>query len=197
MNITTKRTEIILNSLRDKYYLEECSQYGEPGYQDPEVGILFTNWNQVPKRIQDYLEEAGYELCWSDEWYVDYEYDKAYRTSADSYHWQCQIHFTEAGEVLTPDDSDSDWVEEFMLTDTGHTPKVLPSRVDPTTCGFEQVNDEHFENGWHLGQTDDPKEIAAKLFEDSTVEAVVFRLSEVSQFYVKFDVFVHRQPEEE
>ena len=197
MNITPKRTEVILNHLRDNHYLDQCSQYGEPGYQDPEAGILFANWNPVPGWIQKYLEEAGYELEWSDEWYVDYNYGKAYRTSADSYHWQCQIHVTEAGEVLTPDNSDSDWVEEFMMTDKGHTPKVLPSRIDPTTCDFEQVNDEHFENGWHPGQTDDPKEIAKKLFEDSTVEAMVFRLSEVSQFYVKFDVFARRQPEEE
>jgi hypothetical protein len=49
----------------------------------------------VPKWVQDYLEEAGYELEYSDEWFVDYNYDKAYRTVEDSYHWQCQIHFTD------------------------------------------------------------------------------------------------------
>lgn len=198
MNITEKRTEILLKHLRDKHDMEECNTYGEPGYQNPKASILFANWNPVPEWIQKYLEEAGYELEWSDEWAVDYEHDKAYRTSADSYHWQCQVHFTEGGEMLTPDDDDSAWVVAKMMTDPDQTPKVLPSRVDPTSCGFELVNEDHpFESGWFPGQNDDPEDIAKKLFEDSTVEAVVFRLSEVSQFYVKFDVFVRRYEEEE
>src|SRR5690606_23962444 len=101
-----KRTEIILSALQsDKFgNFKFADEYGEPGYT-ADKGIIFGDWNEVPQRIHDYLEEAGYELEWSDEWYVHYDSSpvKAWRTQPDSYHWQCQIRFTDSG-VLTPDD---------------------------------------------------------------------------------------------
>ncbi len=192
MHITKKRTEIILNYLRDKHDVEECGHYGEPGYQDPEAGILFANWNKVSKRLREYLEETGYELEWSDEWIVDYEWDKAYRTSPDSYQWQCQIHVTDDGEMLTPDDSYSSWIEEFQVTyheGVGGEVKALPGHICPEDHGWIKFNSEAYESGWHSGQTDDPQEIASVLFERRIADAVLFQLNEVSQFYVKFDVF--------
>ena len=41
-------------------YCEFASSYGERGYDDPEKGILFANWNNVPRFIMDGLERRGF-----------------------------------------------------------------------------------------------------------------------------------------
>jgi hypothetical protein len=212
MHVTDRRTEIILGILADRFDLTWCSHYGEPGYTDPTKGILFANWNDIEKHgrrrfngqrvpynerarrstICNYLEAAGFELEWSDEWYVDYNHDKAWRTSPDSYSWQCQVAYTD-GDILTPDDDISDWIEAFQ----DDADRALPSRFtadDLTEMGFVRFGD-RFENGWHQGQTDDPHEIA-KAAEAVGAEHFIFRLTEVSQFDVRFECWV-QMPEED
>ena len=104
MNISEKRTETILEILRMRSMtLESVSAYGEAGYTDPEQAVLFADWNPIVSRqIQDYLEQAGFALEWSDEWALSYEHDKAWRTSPDSYSWVCAVRYTEYGDLLTP-----------------------------------------------------------------------------------------------
>lgn len=87
----TDKVQKALDWLADTHYAEWCTRYGEPGYHNPENGIILANWNDVPKGLADWLEKCGYSLEWSDEWMIDYAHDKAYRTSADGYHWEPQI----------------------------------------------------------------------------------------------------------
>lgn len=190
MNITQKRTDIILNILSEKHYAEYCSEYGESGYQNPESGIIFCNWNNISQLIQDYLELAGYNLEWSDEWYIDYNYNKAWRTSPDSYSWVRAIAFTDAGEVITPDDSVETWVEYAELTDYNQPIKPLPDWIaddDLITLGYTKIDNE-FESGFY-GTCDNPKKIAKQLFEKQSAESVVFKMDYSEQFRVGFSVF--------
>lgn len=187
MNITQCRTDLILRVLQESHYAEWCERYGEPGYSDPERGIIFCNWNPIPKRIYAYLEEAGYSLEWSDEWTIDYANNKAYRHSPDSYGWIQQFVYTEDGELLTPDDSIDEWLEEFQMTDKAHPHRALPDWIteeDLTERGYSKIGDD-YESGFHPGQTDDPRKIAERAFE-SGARSVVFRVKENSQFYVVF-----------
>lgn len=192
MNITKHRTKIIFNYLQDKHWAEWCGHYGEPGYQDPEKGIVFCNWNPVPKWIGEYLEEAGYACEWSDEWYVDYDYDKAYRTSPDSYGWQPQIMFSEAcGDYITPDDPLEDWIQECSIQSPNDRMRALPGWVTAAQLeeqGFEKFNG-LFETGWHPGQTDDPSKTAREIFKDDSIHDVVFRIVENSQFYIVLEAW--------
>lgn len=194
MHTTPRRTEIILNALFERYYAEECQTYGEPGYQDPAQAILFANWNEVPKWMCDYLEEAGFELEWSDEWIIDHDNGKAYRTRPDCWSWQPSYHITDNGDILTPDDYVSSWVEEFEVWDWNHPLNALPNWIlESDICkeGFEPWPDAEteFENGWHPGQTDEPQDILEKILKQHPGAKVVFRLSEQSQFYCKFQAF--------
>jgi len=194
MHITKKRTDIILKALQEKGDWDYATHYGEPGYQNPEVGILFADWNPVSRRICDYLEEAGYELEWCDEWYVDYDNDKAWRTSPTSYDWQCSIRYTEHG-VLTPDDSLEDWIDEIAMTDWSQPTGTVPSWITPNDLeerGFIKYNGD-FETGWHPGQTDDAHVIAVLLFETiPDIERVLFRIGESSQFYTVWEAYYWR-----
>ncbi len=65
-----------------------ATDYAEPGYDTPKRGILFANWNRLPKDFDRILERAGYAIEWSDEWTTCEDCNKAYRTSADSYVWE-------------------------------------------------------------------------------------------------------------
>lgn len=194
MHITPARTDVILNTLMEQHHAEVCSDYGEPGYHSPAQGVVLANWNDISKRIGDYLEEAGFELEWSDEWVIDHNNDKAYRTSPDGYNWQSSVAYTDGGDLLTPDDDISEWVEEFQ-----DTRRALPARIEPAELeelGFVRFGpEEPYESGFHPGQNDDPEAII-KQAHKAGAEHVVFRIPEVSQFYLRFECWV-QYPEEE
>lgn len=192
MHITEHRTAVIIAALQEKHNAEWCEKYGEPGYHDPAKGIIFANWNDIGKRIGEYLDEAGYECEWSDEWTIDYNHGKAYRTSPDSYGWVSQVAYMEDGEMLTPDDSVSEWVEQFAITSPLQPARALPDWITPAKLeeeGYSAFNGD-YESGWHPGQNDNPKAIAQQVFAHPDAESLVFRVKEQSQFYTVFQAFV-------
>jgi hypothetical protein len=165
--------------------IEYCSHYGEPGYSDPEKAILFANWNVIPTSFTKRLEAQGYEMEWSDEWYIDYNHDKAYRTSPNSYGWQCRLMLTaDGGDYLTPDDSVSEWVAACE-NDTNRALPAWISDADIEAEGWAKQSDV-YEHGFHPGQTDNPADIAAKL--DGA--DYLFQITDVGQFDVRFQVWV-------
>jgi hypothetical protein len=188
------RLDIIIKWLIEHHHMEWCNAYGEPGYHDPETGVLFADWNNIPKAFQTYLEHQGYELEWSDEWVIDYDHSKAYRTKPDGYDWEPSTVFTDDGELLTPDDGADAVINALAMTDRNQPVDCVPSWVTPDDLeaeGYERfpADAEAFEAGYFPGQNDDPGEIAKRAFDagDVRVERVVFRMVENSQFYCKFE----------
>lgn len=187
MNKVTKALEY----LSTNHYAEWCNEYGEPGYTNPEKGIILCNWNDVPKGLADWLKKCGYSLEWSDEWTIDYAYSKAYRTSPDSYHWEASVMLSNDGEWITPDDGASAWIDECEVNSNGQPIKCLPSWINADeilNSGFELMEGD-FENGHFPGQNDEPSKIVKKYFEDGAY-SVLFQKSENSQFYIRFRVWV-------
>lgn len=62
--------------------------YSEPGYSDPEKGVLFCNWNLFCRDLTKILERYGYEIEWEDEWATCGECGNAVRTSPDGWDWR-------------------------------------------------------------------------------------------------------------
>lgn len=183
--------------LQDKHDARFASTYGEPGYSDPERGIIFANWNNVPKGMADWLESVGYALEWLDEW--DEVNDKAYRTSPDSYSWECQLHLTTDGEYLTPDDGADAWIDELACTDKGQPIGALPSWVtadDIEAAGFV-LRVDGAQTGFHSGMTDNPDAMAREAFDSGKASRVVFRRTENSQFYTTWQMWVEPASVEE
>lgn len=185
-----------INDIIEKYDILVADSYGEPRYSDPEGLVLLANWNDVPQEVIDQLEEHGHELEWSDEWAVCHR-NKAWRTIPTHYGWQSSIVVTDDGELLTRDDSVEDWIEYAKIWDEGQEPRCVPGWItesDLIDQGFQKHPDpdsDDFESGWHPGQTDDPKSIASAILKNSESYCeIVFRLSESSQFYVKFQAWV-------
>lgn len=171
----------------DSYHAD---RYIEPGYDQPETGILLANWNQVESDLMDELEAEGYELEWSDQWLVT-DNGGAVRTSPDSYQWQPSYLVTDHGDIITIEDDASEWIAEVALTDYMQPMRALPDHItteELTSEGFI-LHEEEYENGFHPGQTDDPKEVARHLFNDVGASEVVFQQTEQSQFYIKFSAW--------
>lgn len=186
----------VLRGLVENHDAEYASHYGEPGYTDPEKGIVFANWNYIGRDVQDFLEAQGYSLEWNDEWVIDYNSNKAYRCSPDSYSWECQFIMGD-GDYIFPDDGADAFIEQLGVTDRGQPIGCLPSWItaeDLERAGYSLYRD-GLESGHHHGQTDDPAKHAAQCLDDGA-ERVIFRKKANSQFYVVFECWV-LWPEEE
>ncbi len=109
--------------------LEWVQEYGEPGYVTPENGILIANWNRIPQALQDRLEAQGYELEWSDEWYVDNGKSptRAWRTQPDGMSWEPRVRARD-GYMITPDSDPQEWIDSALNDDDS----ALPSWFDPS-----------------------------------------------------------------
>lgn len=188
----------VMEKFAMKHELNWCSSYGEPGYGDGDTKvIIFANWNNHPMqiRVEAACREAGIEMEWSDEWYVDHDNDKCYRTSGDSYGWQTSIQYTDDGEVLTPDDDIIEWLEWAVDDPSRALNRRQFSSDQLEEAGFskyETVDGHAYENGWHKGMDDDPRKIMVAIRETHPNSEVLFWIGETSQFYITFEAFVRQ-----
>ena len=182
-----------------------ASEYAEPGYSQPESGIVFGNWNpacgfDVPRdhqkrdpvsRLAKILEKAGYELEWEDEWTTCQECGKAVRTQPDCYHWTSHYRILNDCELICLDCMD--W-ESYLESIEDNPSNACPPDISPEEFGYIKFNG-NFETGFHPGQTDNPKATLAKMHAEG-MRRVVFRLKEQSQFYTVWEAYYKtRQPE--
>jgi hypothetical protein len=196
--IDQKRVDRILNLLQEKHWLEWCESYGEKGYSDPEKGILFANWNDVPKRIADYLEAAGFDLEWQDEWLISYSANKCYRTSPDSYGWSPYYLLNDwtNGEIIGGDEIEEseelalDYIYNYLLNDH-HCINLFDIRGVLDKEGFTLWNNYPFENGFFEGMNDNPKDIAKQL--EAAGFDFIFSDFDPSQFYCRFNVYIKKE----
>lgn len=75
--------------------------YSEPGYDQPERGVLTANWNVFPRDIDKVLERAGFAVEWSDEWTTCDECSGLVRTSPSGYWWETSYVERAEGTEIT------------------------------------------------------------------------------------------------
>jgi len=188
------------------YQLEDIQFYGgyaEPGYDDPECGIVaIGNWNSIsrydreegkfndiddtPVKVGRLLEKLGAELEWSDEWDACVDCNKLVRTSPDSYGWQ-RSYADFAGEVMCLNCVDpQEWLESIEgKSDRANT----ISAINPEDYGYVRVLDD-LEHGFHVGQDADPA-VIAKSMAKLGVKRFLFNIDDVGQFDMSFSLWVH------
>ena len=213
------RDELVCE-LANEGAFDTAGDYGEPGYtKDHEDGILLLDWGagwdvrdlarEGALAAVTWLETRGCELLFGDEWTVDHDHDKAYRTCSDSAFWEPSFVWTYHDgyegnyETLTTDDDPLEWILWAATTDN-----FLPSHVatveDLAGLGFVLFPYmEWRESGWHQGMDADPMAdrewvrdafiedlgLDARLMHDEDLSVVV-RTTEQSQFYVRYQVWV-------
>lgn len=134
-----------INSIEIDY----ASEYGEPGYADPTKGILFSNWNDIPKSLQDRLEAQGYALEWSDEWYVDSDAAKAWRTEPTHMGWVPRVRYGD-GDIITPDSDPDEWIDSAKNDEDNALPYWFDTD-ELTSRGWEEIEEHsrHFADHAH------------------------------------------------
>lgn len=170
--------------------------YAEPGYDDADI-VLTGNWNPISgdfkdkrdpmKRLVRILERLGVEMEWSDEWTACSECSKLVRVSPNSYSWQPSYAFVR--DELLCHECVQDDPESYLETLKGNPRAALTLDIDPEDYGYQRVNEESYESGFHAGQTDDPAKIAASLRAQG-IERFLFRVDDVGQFDMRFSVYV-------
>lgn len=183
-----------LQSTRDaieniRYY----EGYAEPGYTDPTVVVLVTNWNDLPDD-RNLLEKMGCAVEWEDEWTDCCDCGKLVRTSPDSYSWQRHWVLLNECEVVCLDclKEDRGYAEHYLRKLEDDADMAVMRQLDPTDYGYERVGSEShdYETGWHPGQNDSPAKVLEHLHSRG-ITRVVFQVSESSQFYSKWRAYAH------
>ena len=189
-----KRAQKIIEILTVRGNITDtATAYGEPGYADPENGILLGNWDNVSRTIADYLEDNGFSLEWYNEWAIDYSSSKAYRTSANSYSWKpyyIQNDWTN-GETTGGDGIESDenlaaeYVTDYLMNNSD------AANLFDIDAVLEKLNfqeyPEIFESGYFEGMNDNPDKIGSEL--EKAGFDFVFGNLKTSQFYSTFSVY--------
>lgn len=167
--------------------------YAEPGYSDPARGVVFADWNCLPRELDRILERAGYEIQWPDEWSTCDDCQKAVRTSPDSYSWRRSFYMPDDCTIVceTCAREDLDQYEEYLINNSDVADTF---DIDWTSRGWTKFNPERYESGFHCGQDDQPSAIA------ETVPAgfdYLFALTTAQQFDMYFDCYIRAaEPQE-
>lgn len=175
--------------------------YAEPGYTDPESGIIVLgNWNDdeagfggqdedgEDQTLSDALEALGAEIEWLDEWDKCADCGKMVRTSPDSYGWQRSYWLHQDGDCICSECVLKD-PSEYLESLEGQTDKALTFSLDLSEHGYRKL-DESYENGLYGGQADEPGKIGAAL-EAQGITRYIFEIDSVGQFDLRFSVWVH------
>ena len=189
MNILPQAIHALIET-RCRGDVDWCASYGEPGYDAPEHGIIFANWNHVSKSVYSWLENHGYALEWSDEWIISHETGKAYRSSPDSYGWKRSYFITEDGDVIGADEIENgDEIGTYIAYLLDDANRADTFDVDWTKHGFRKLNEDAFESGFHPGQTDNPAKILKAAQAEHPDHEFLFSIDLTGQFDINFSLW--------
>lgn len=163
--------------------------YAEPGYYS-ETGIVASgSWNgELTSRLEKIFETMGIDVIWSESWEPCSDCYALVRTQPDHYGWLPAYMWIDGEYVCC--DCVAKHADDFLQKLEDNPDNALTLRnVDPCEHGYRKL-DEVYENGFHTGQTDDPRNIAKEL-RDKGISRFLFRITESGQFDIRFVVYVH------
>jgi hypothetical protein len=174
--------------------------YAEPGYTDPEGGVIcLGNYNDInrydkttrqfiledptPKWAADQLEKIGVELEWDDEWYACGECYALVRTISCGFDWT-PSYWCADGEILCEGCVRNDPSDYLESLDGGQGPMELD--IDPTKHDYVEIEDS-LDDYFEVAQWDNPRSLREALKEIG-VERFVYTLTRRGDLA---SVFIH------
>ncbi len=192
--------------------------YSEPGYGSDDTVIVLGDWNpkrfprgddaplskaeNIGPRLANALEKVGAEIQWLDEWTECQNCYRAIRTEPDSYSWRpafawlsdeiicsrCLLENVngsiESGEYINNASKAITWTDGATLEREGWA-QWAPG--DP----------HQYENGWHPGQDDDPRDVLAEILADDPDAEVLFLIDATGQFDVRFSAYTRAREDDD
>ena len=150
------------------------------------------------RALERAAESQGIELVHYDEYTVDDDGVKAWRTEPDSYFWTPSCVYDDHGNFLTPDDDIDLWID-WAKNDCNRclsSSMVKLEELEELGFTFHPDEDDVNESGFHQGMDVDPRKTYLELrgtperpgpFPQSDI---IFWLKETSQFYSTWQVLV-------
>jgi hypothetical protein len=199
-NYLAKKTgnQSVMN--RIEYVEIYTNGYAEPGYKDPESGVIVIgNWNpardrfgelisELPVFLRKAFERLDCDIQWDDQWSACYGCNKLVRIHPDCYTWKISAAVVNECEFYCHEcikDDPEQYVEEHL----NNPKKCLTISVDLEALGFTRMD---FDGEWHFGGHDKtPTEVAKGISGD-----FVFVQDSAHQFGMDYSVWV-REPKEE
>lgn len=173
--------------------IEDMMEY--PGYwNDDSKPIIVINWNYFHQRAASLIERLGYEIDWPDEIVMCDNCYKATHTSPQCYGDLQTAHLAD-DYALCPKCALERFEDDILPGLINNPRSADKTGIDLTQFGFEKYNGT-FENGWHPGQTDDPKRILKDRLSAWPTAEVVFQISDAGQFDIHFTCW-YRFPQTE
>ena len=177
------KNQTVFDKIPENVYAQVYDSYAEPGYDEPESGIITGDWNNASRELVEELEELGFDLAWLDEWVCCDGCYKLFRTSPNSYGWLMYgaifDGFALCGDCILEDPS------EYIESRMNKTRTAVMPFVDLESLGWERHNGQ-YEYGLHPGQNDEPGRIAATLPSDVDF---VFQIDMTGQFDTAFSLW--------
>lgn len=143
--------------------------------------------------IERAAESAGIDLVHYDEYTVDNDGVKAWRTEPDSYFWTPSCVWDDHGNFMTPDDDIDLWIDWAKNDPARCLTSSMVKLDDLLELGFTFHPDEDDvnESGWHQGMDADPRKTYQALRDGEFPQSdIIFWLKETSQFYSTWQVLV-------
>jgi len=177
------RTMLSNEQKNDTYILQQ-------GKLNNEEFIIVEAYGDKEDRYVNIMDQQSIEYGYSDEYTFCSDCGNIIRTSPNSYSWQPDYYigdgFIVCNECFNQEGYQQDYIETLINECTRVNQLLTDDQL--LEIGYTQINRDSYENGWHEGQNDDPKIIYNSLTDK--YNNIVFSLSEQSQFYVRFDVYV-------
>lgn len=180
----------------EHYYPDYTTTSGcsELGYDDKPV--ILADWNHVPAKLFDMLENHGFSCEWDDEWLICDSCYKAFRSSPDSYGWEMYGYIGD-GYAVCGDCIEWDEYLESLENKSRKavTCTLFSEHESEITSRYELVKAE-FENGFYDGQNDNPATILESLLKVNPNGRYLFVIDDQGQFDIEFSVYVRKPAEE-
>jgi hypothetical protein len=161
-------------------------EYANHGY-DSGRGVVVADWNTLPRGFDYAVEAAGYVLDWPDA-------VSSCDDCARAIHYGDTPSYAFVGDctILCADCLKDNSAEDYLEGLENDPSRAVNVRgFDDALLaehGYHKVASD-YENGFHLGQTDEPKEILAKLLAVNPTGRYIFKIDDAGQFDVRFAVW--------
>ena len=144
------------------------------------------------RAIERAAESEGIDLVHYDEYTVDDDGVKAWRTEPDSYFWTPSCVWDDHGNFMTPDDDIEMWIDWAKNDPARCLTSSMVKLDDLLELGFtfHPDKDDVNESGLHQGMDADPRKTYKELREQFPNSDFIFWLKEASQFYSTWQVLI-------
>jgi len=169
-----------------------AEEYGEPGYENNGKTILFGDWNYISHEVFEWLEEE-YELEWLDEWIINYNDSKAFRTAPNSWGWMQSFFLNDDLDPIAIKGNEREYLEVGgFINNCGSIVANVDEEV-MEKLGFVRIDQDDHCSGWY-NHCEMPcefteKNIPQELLSNKKIEYVFYSEGK-SQFAISWSVWV-------